>query len=100
MEIACLLDEPSKITTHDLMRIQDLVTKLENEVNKMKYEISITWNQDDVLYVAEQMGLTLTNEQIMEVLDYVESNHDANLGISWDTIGWAIETVLPVNLNK
>jgi mono/diheme cytochrome c family protein len=46
------------------------------------------------------MGLTLTDEQIVDVLDYVESNHDANFGISWDTIGWAIEHVLPSNLNK
>ena len=66
----------------------------------MKYEISITWNQDDVLHVAEQMGLKLTDEQIIDVLDYVESNHDANFGISWDTIGWAIEHVLPSNLNN
>jgi hypothetical protein len=60
----------------------------------MEYKITIIWNQDDVLHTAEQMGVTLTDEQVMSVLDHVEHNHDANYGISWDTIQWAIETEL------
>jgi len=34
IEIACLLDEPSEVTKDDLLTIQDLVTKLENDTNK------------------------------------------------------------------
>lgn len=60
----------------------------------MEYQIKIIWNQDDVLHQASQMGVTLTDEQVMSVLDHVEHNHDANFGISWDTIEWAIESEL------
>jgi len=31
IDIACLLDEPSEVTKDDLIKIQDLITKLENE---------------------------------------------------------------------
>lgn len=60
----------------------------------MEYQITIIWNQDDVRHQASQMGVTLTDEQIIAVLDHVEHNHDANFGISWDTIQWAIEAEL------
>jgi len=33
IDIACLLDEPSEVTKDDLLKIQDLVTKLENDTN-------------------------------------------------------------------
>jgi len=62
--------------------------------NYMEYKITITWNDDDVRHVASQMGVLLSNEQIINVLDYVEHNHDANYGINWDTIQWAIESEL------
>lgn len=60
----------------------------------MKYKITITWSDEDVLYVAEQMKVTLSDAQIIDVLDYVEHKHDANHGISWDTIRYAIESEL------
>tara|TARA_R110000764_G_scaffold129729_1_gene217519 strand:- start:53 stop:244 length:192 start_codon:yes stop_codon:yes gene_type:complete len=34
IDIACLLDEPSEVTKDDLLKIQDLVTKLENDTQK------------------------------------------------------------------
>ena len=57
----------------------------------MKYEIAIIWNHEDVRHQAEAMGVTLTDEQVKNVLDHVERKHDANYGISWDTIEWAID---------
>lgn len=60
----------------------------------MKYAISITWTQDDVLHTANEMGVTLTDQEVRNVLDHIEYNHDANYGISWDTIQFAIELIL------
>ena len=31
IEIACLLDEPCEVTEQDLIKLQDLITKLENQ---------------------------------------------------------------------
>ena len=60
----------------------------------MEYKITITWNDDDVRHVASQMKVTLSDEQIINVLNYVDKNHDATVGITWDTIQWAIEAEL------
>jgi len=31
IDVACLLDEPSEVTERDLIKMQDLITKLENQ---------------------------------------------------------------------
>ncbi len=60
----------------------------------MEYTIRITWCDGDVRHQASQMGLTLTDKQIINVLDSVKNNHDAEFGVTWDTIESAIETEL------
>ena len=54
--------------------------------------IVIIWEVEDVRNVIEQndLPLELDDDQCMEVLGYVESNHDANFGISWDSIYYTI----------
>ena len=62
-------------------------------------EIHITWCTEDVLGTAEEMGVKLTTEEADDVLFTVEHNHDANHGISWDTIQWAIQELLDCKHN-
>ena len=57
-------------------------------------EIHITWCTEDVLETAKEMGVKLTTEEADDVLLTVEHNHDANHGISWDTIQWAIHDLV------
>jgi hypothetical protein len=47
---------------------------------------SIIWCREDVLGTAKDMGISITTEQADEVLDLMESHHDASLGISWENI--------------
>jgi hypothetical protein len=51
--------------------------------------ITIKWTVSDVQSVRPD----LTDEQAYEVLLYVEDNHDANNGITWNTLSWAAETL-------
>ena len=61
------------------------------------YKITISWNVDDVLSLDD----TLTTDQCIEVLEKAENNHDANHGISWDTLSSYIDDVKEeINLNK
>ncbi|MEL6930986.1 MAG: hypothetical protein AAFO95_20520 [Cyanobacteria bacterium J06600_6] len=53
--------------------------------------ISITWDIDDVQGVASDRNLQLTDEHCLDVLDYLEANHDANYGIAWDSIRFALD---------
>jgi hypothetical protein len=54
-------------------------------------QIGIIWCIKDV----QDINNGLTDEQAVEVLDYIERKHDANYGISWDTISFAIEDLYP-----
>jgi len=48
--------------------------------------ISISWSTADVKHQAQQRGITITQEQACDVLNALEHNHDACIGISWDVI--------------
>lgn len=69
-----------------------------NETNS----VIIIWEAEDVRNVIEQndLPLELDNDQCMEVLDYVVSKHDANWGINWDSILYAIEYIFEDELKE
>lgn len=69
-----------------------------NETNS----VIIIWEAEDVRLVIEQnyLPLELDDDQCLEVLDYVVSKHDANWGINWDSILYAIEYIFEDELEE
>ena len=63
-------------------------------------EICIVWSTQDVLQTAKNMNVELTSEEADDVLMTVEHNHDANHGISWDTIEWAVSDLVNSKTTK
>jgi hypothetical protein len=56
--------------------------------------INITWTSKDILdHASDGMDIELTIEQARDVLRRIGGNHDAEYGITWDTITDAIEYV-------
>ena len=53
--------------------------------------ISIIWNVEDVQEVAP----SLTDEQAYQVLLLCKKNHDATLGITWETLECHSEILFP-----
>ena len=56
-------------------------------------EICCPWNREDVEIAAENYlnpPRKLSEDDIDYVLEDIEANFDANLGINWNTIVWAI----------
>lgn len=62
-------------------------------------QIEIKWSTEDVLAMADNMQVELTEEQADEVLENVYHYHDAEVGINWGVIDYHIENFLE-NLNK
>jgi hypothetical protein len=53
------------------------------------------WSEEDIQSVAESSQFKeLTPEQVTAVMDLIVESFDANIGINWDTIFWAIEQVI------
>jgi len=56
--------------------------------------ISIVWHVEDVLYKDVELypeGRRLSPRQCREILQSIKHNHDANYGVTWETIEDAIE---------
>jgi hypothetical protein len=45
--------------------------------------IQIKWSTPDILGVAENMKIELTEQEADKILDSLEYYHDAELGINW-----------------
>jgi hypothetical protein len=48
----------------------------------MKTSILIKWTIDDVMEIRPD----LNDDQCIDILEYAEKNHDANLGINWESL--------------
>jgi hypothetical protein len=44
------------------------------------------WCEEDVLGRAEERDMVITREQAQSIIDQMDANQDAELGITWDTI--------------
>lgn len=56
--------------------------------------IDLNWCIDDVLQCADNQDYKITREEAGAVLDWLKYKHDASLGISWDTLSYAIREII------
>ncbi len=64
--------------------------------NKSVYKIAIYWCKEDVKNVTSSMEVSLTDEEISDVLRNVLENHNSEYGITWDTIRCEIEDIVRI----
>lgn len=74
-----------------IKRLIYLNLKRRNRMTNKKKFIAIEWHTDDVL--AQRPDLTV--EQANNVLDELDKNHDATVGINWDVIDCVTEMLYP-----
>ena len=63
----------------------------QDHVLSFEDSISIEWCIDDVQSVRPD----LDNEQAMQVLHAVKDDHDATIGVTWDTLEYAADHLFP-----
>ena len=56
--------------------------------------ISNDWHIEDVEMMCEQMEVTLTEDEMEDVLHSVANSFDSNYGITWDSFEYAIENII------
>jgi len=57
-------------------------------------ELIITWDREDIKSQALEEDILLTEDQISEVLLWLDKHENADIGVSWATISTAIEQIL------
>lgn len=73
--------------------INDLSINNAKEILLQNGYIPYFWHKQDIIDKAIEKEIELSDEQIQEVITYLE-NIDANVGINWDSIGIAIDEVV------
>lgn len=56
-------------------------------------KVAMTWNTEDVYAVAADLDIEITKEQAIDALHFAFDNHNANQGINWNTIEFALNHV-------
>ena len=51
-------------------------------MNQLPDEINISWHFADI----QEQDDTLTNDEARQILQLIKRNHDATIGINWETI--------------
>ena len=59
--------------------------------------IDIIWTVEDIREVATNKGLSLTNDECVLILESLEDNYDASIGINWDLLNLAIDSYFHKN---
>lgn len=54
------------------------------------------WNIEDIMSVADCMDVQITEDDAALVLEIVADNFDANVGINWQVIEYAIERIVDI----
>ena len=83
-------EELERGNTIDTFTLRNAIEAFENGAG-VKNSIFIEWCIDDVKDVRED----LDDDQAMEVLEFVKDKHDANLGITWETLQYAANHLYP-----
>jgi uncharacterized protein YneF (UPF0154 family) len=73
------------------MTVKELIKHLQKHHNEDQRIAAVIWTDKDVISVATDMGVELSEEKIDEVLESLRNNHNAEFGITWDTIEDAID---------
>jgi hypothetical protein len=68
-----------------------MTTLADESKTKIQDFITIKWHVEDV----QEKRPDLSNEQAIDVLNYIQRNHDANTGINWEVIEYAADDLFP-----
>jgi hypothetical protein len=78
----------------EMANLKDEIEHLKRACTPTEHLCVIIWCADDVLEVAHEKGVKLSNSEVDKILDEMENRHDANNGINWDTIKCLIDDVV------
>ncbi len=79
------------------MELKDLDTELLIEELQDRGYIRVLWHRRDIEQTAENLGISLNEDDISFLIDDLESNHDASYGLNWDII---TDRIFDINNNK
>jgi len=66
--------------------VSQVIERLGSQYKPDEHIAVAIWCEEDVFGRAEERGMVITREQAQSIIEQMDANHDAELGITWDTI--------------
>jgi hypothetical protein len=73
--------------------LEEHAKRLFNYHGKDTHACVIVWLPEDVKLEAERSGVEITDEEAIQILEDIQHNHDAEIGVSWLTLNIAINSI-------
>lgn len=70
--------------------------ELRSELKRQGY-IQVLWHRDDISSLLEKRSVQYTDEDLKEIVEYIEHAFDASVGISWEVLEGYIDQWLEEN---
>jgi hypothetical protein len=71
-------ETPAEVTNHNVT------------IEDPESTIHLTWGYEDVLDLAEEKNIKLTEDEAKEILAIIKRRHGASTGVNWDVISYHI----------
>lgn len=75
------------------MKIKDFIEYLQNNFDMETEIVNDVWASPDIIEHAKFLGFGLSPEQVTEVIDWLSENEDAEIGVNWDRVEFAINEI-------
>jgi len=66
--------------------VSQVIQRLNSQYQPDEHIAVAIWCEEDVFGRAEERGMAITTEQAQSIIEQMDANHDAEIGITWDTI--------------
>jgi hypothetical protein len=73
----------------------EVLLKLNRLVENHNTYIMESWDSEEVISRAMDLGIDLTNDEACVILEIMDRQYDASQGISWDIIDSTIKEIYP-----
>ena len=77
------------------MTKEEAIKHIEDTVPDGAHICCDIWCEEDIEMQAQDNGYDLTKQEVRDVLGFIHDQHDATIGINWDTISYAIIFMFP-----
>lgn len=75
------------------MRIEDLITELQKRYQPETEVVAVFWHKEDIVWRAEDRAIVVSDEEAGQIIEALEANHDASIGINWEVIDFHLDNL-------
>ncbi len=73
------------------MRMDEFIKHLQESYHPQTEVVGVIWQKEDIIWRAEDRGLSISDEKAVQIVDALGHGHDACIGINWEVIDFHLD---------